>query len=233
MDKQVEEIKKMLVACSSEQREIIFKELRKEFHIHPLEAKLVTQAEIILEAINKDDKGLTFRMMRGVIAEAAFQIEVISKLENWIDVTPEGDLPFDYLLQDNKGKVSVQVKLQRSKDFKPMLANEAFKRFSPKLFVAETQKTRGGIDATTKEDTRPYKFGEFDILAVAMQPSTNNWASFMYTVSNWLLPNEDDKSRILKFQPVSSVVNEDWTDSFSTCVEWLRSEKKKTIFCCD
>jgi len=120
MDKQVEEIKELLAACTPTQREIIFKELRKEFNIHPLEAKLVTQAEIILEAINKDDKGLTFRMMRGVIAKAAFQIEVISKLENWADVTPEGDLPYDYLLRDENGEVSVQVKLQRSKDFKPM-----------------------------------------------------------------------------------------------------------------
>lgn len=233
MDKQVEEIRKLLASFTSIQREIIFKELRKEFNIHPLEAKLVTQAEIILEAINKDDKGLTFRMMRGVIAEAAFQIEVISKLENWVDVTPVGDLSFDYLLEDDKGEISVQVKLQRSKDFKPMYANKAYKRFSSKLFVVETQKTRGGIDATTKEDTRPYKFGEFNILAVAMQPSTNSWSSFMYTVSDWLLPNEYDKSRILKFQPVSRIVNEDWTDNFLTCVEWLRSGKKKTIYCCD
>lgn len=231
MDKQVEEIKELLAACTPAQREIIFKELRKEFNIHPLEAKLVTQAEIILEAIDKDDKGLTFRMMRGVIAEAAFQIEVISKLENWADVTPEGDLPYDYLLRDEHGDVSVQVKLQRSKDFKPMFAKEAYKRFSSELFVVETQKTRGGIDAATKEDTRPYKFGEFDILAVSMQPSTNSWSSFMYTVSDWLLPMEDDKSRILKFQPVSPKPNDDWTDNFSTCVEWLRSGNKKTIEC--
>src|SRR5688572_20260858 len=127
MDKQVEEIKELLAACTPAQREIIFKELRREFNIHPLEAKLVTQAEIILEAINKDDKGLIFRMMRGVIAEAAFHIEVISKLENWTDVTPEGDLPYDYLLRDENGEVSVQVKLQRSKDFKPMFANEAYR----------------------------------------------------------------------------------------------------------
>lgn len=233
MDAQIEEIKKLLEACTSAQREIIFKELRKEFKIHPIEAKLVTQAEIILEAISKDDKGLTYRMLRGVIAEAAFQIEVISKLDNWIDITPDGDLPFDYLLKDDQGEISVQVKLQRSKDFKPMYASEAYKRFASKLFVVETQKTRGGKDGTTKEGTRPYNYGEFNILAVSMQPSANNWFSFMYTVSGWLLPNEDDESRILKFQPVSPVTNEDWTDDYSTCVEWLRSRKKKTIKCCD
>jgi hypothetical protein len=229
MDKRVEEIRKLLSSCTTNQREIIFRELRKEFNIHPLEAKLATQAEIILEAINKDDKGLTFRMLRGVIAEAAFQIEIISKMKDWSDVTPMGDLPYDYLLRDSKGDVSVQVKLQRSKEFKPMYANEALKKFSSKQFVVETQKTRGGIDAETKEDTRPYKFGEFDILAVSTQPSTNAWSTFMYTVANWLLPMENDDSRILKFQPVSPVSNDDWTDNFATCIEWLRSGKKKRI----
>lgn len=229
MDKQVEEILNLLYKCTSRQRETIFRELRKEFNIHPLEAKLVTQAEIILEAINKDDTGLTFRMMKGVIAEAAFEIEVVSKLTSWINITPEGDLPYDYLLKDSVGSVSVQVKLQRSKQFKPMLANEAYRRFSSSLFVAETQKTRGGIDATTNESTRPYKYGEFDILAVSMQPSTGSWSSFMYTVSNWLIPIEQDKAKMLKFQPVSPFVNDDWTDDFDICVNWLRQKTKKTI----
>lgn len=229
MDKQIEEIQFLLSKCSPEQREAIFRELRKEFSIHPLEAKLATQAEIILEAINKDDTGLTFRMMRGVIAEAAFEIEVVSKLSNWKNITPDGDLPYDYLLSDAIGNISVQVKLQRSKQFKPMFANEAYRKFSSSLFVAETQKTRGGIDANTKEDTRPYRYGEFDILAVSMQPSTKNWSSFMYTVSSWLIPIETDKTKMLKFQPVSPSVNDDWTDDFETCVNWLRQGTAKTI----
>jgi hypothetical protein len=35
MDKQVEEILKLLSLCTPDQREIIYKELRKEFKIHP------------------------------------------------------------------------------------------------------------------------------------------------------------------------------------------------------
>jgi hypothetical protein len=229
MDKQIKEIELLLSKCTTEQREFIFKELRKEFKIHPIEAKLNTQAEIILEAINKDDTGLTFRMMRGVIAEAAFEVEVVSKLAKWKNTTPAGDLPFDYLLNDRKGDVLVQVKLQRSVAFKPMLANQASRKFSSKLFVAETQKTRGGIDAATKEDTRPYRYGEFNILAISMHPSTGDWSSFMYTVSDWLIPQETDKTKMLKFQPVSPVVNVDWTDDFETCVKWFRKGIKKTI----
>lgn len=146
MDKQTEEILNLLQNCSRQQREFIFNYLRKEIKIHKIENKLNIDAEIILEAINKDVTGLTFRMMRGVIAEAAFEIEVLKKLKEWEDITPAGDLPFDFLIRDKMGPISIQVKLQRSIKQQPMMANQAVKKFSENLFVVETQKTRGGID---------------------------------------------------------------------------------------
>ncbi|MEX2235221.1 MAG: hypothetical protein WD824_23865 [Cyclobacteriaceae bacterium] len=229
MDKKIEEIKRLLEGCSVPQRKLIFMELRKEFSIHPIEEKLKTQAEIILSAINKDASGLTYRMLRGVIAEAAFEIEVISTLSEWRNVTPEGDFPFDYVLSNGIQGVSVQVKLQRSKNLNPMTANQASRKFSKELFVVETQKTRGGIDIATKEDTRPYRFNEFDILAVSMQPSTGKWMSFMYTVGNWLIPQEGHPKKMYKFQPVSPIPNNDWTDNFETCVKWLNQNLEKKI----
>lgn len=134
MEEIVSQILELLKHCSVQQREVIFQHLRKEFKIHPIESKLNIEAEIILEAINKDEKGLTLRMIRGVIAEAAFDIEVVKKLKNWKNETPQGDLPFDFLLNDGKGAVSIQVKLQRSKDLTPMMANQALKKFSENLF---------------------------------------------------------------------------------------------------
>jgi hypothetical protein len=80
--------------------------------------------------------------------------------------------------------------------------------------VVETQKTRAGRQRNTGGSTRPYRFGEFDLLAVAMQPSTGRWDSFMYTVADWLIPSRADPAEILNFQPVAAVVNEDWTDNF-------------------
>ena len=70
-------------------------------------------------------------------------------------------------------------------------------------------KGRGG-------STRPYRFGEFDLLAVAMYPSTHEWNTFMYTVADWLLPGRTDPSEILKFQPVATLPNDDWTSDFHT-----------------
>ena len=116
-----EEIKRLLSLCSSAQRQEIFQYLREEFPIHPLEVELNTEAEIILEAIQRSG-GLTLRMIRGVIAEAAFEIEVVEHLEGWHNITPQGDLPYDFLLDDGQGAVRVQVKLQRSLAHRPMWA---------------------------------------------------------------------------------------------------------------
>lgn len=91
--------------------------------------------------------GLTLRMMRGVIAEAAFEVEVVERLKGWRKVPGSGDLPYGFLLKDRKGAVRVQVKLQRSKKSLPWRASEASKAFRSlpaNIYVVETQKTRGG-----------------------------------------------------------------------------------------
>jgi len=224
----VDEIKLLLERCTEGQRREIFDHLRRYVEIHPIEAKLNAQAEVILEAIDRASD-LTLRGIRGIIAEAAFAVGVLRDLERWRDVTPPGDAPFDFLLEDFGGQVRVQVKMQRRVSGRPMMANEASRLLSPEMFVVETQRTRGGINRTTGEDTRPYRFGEFDILAVSMHPSTNNWDSFMYTVSQWLLPRQDNPTLLMKFQPVSPVPNDDWTDDFLKCVSWFRSEDTKRI----
>jgi len=224
----IEQIKYLLSLCTPVQRQEIFRYLRKEFPIHSLEVELNTEAEIILEAIQRAG-GLTLRMIRGVIAEAAFRIDVTARLSGWTNITPLGDLPYDFLLSDSQGTVRVQVKLQRSLGRRPMWASEAY-RFLPKdMYVVETQRTRGGSNRKTGGLTRPYRFGEFDLLAVAMYPSTNRWDKFMYTVSDWLLSREADPSEMLKFQPVATVPNDDWTDNFYRAVEWWRAGVKKKI----
>lgn len=224
----VEEIKRKLDRCSDIQRREILSYLRLTTPIHPLEAKLNTQAEVILEAINRASD-LTLRGIRGIIAEAAFTVDVVGKLSGWTNIPLSGDHPYDFLLEDEIGRVRVQVKMQRRKLGRPMMANEASKLLSPQMYVVETQHTRGGTDRATGEGTRPYKFGEFDILAVAMHPSTNDWSTFMYTIGDWLLPRTDDARLLMKYQPVPKTSNDDWNDDFLTCVSWLRSGKKKRI----
>jgi hypothetical protein len=97
------------------------------------------------------------------------------------------------------------------------------------FYVVETQKSRKGIHRTTGETTRPYRFGEFDILAVCMEPATHDWSEFRFTVGNWLLPRPSSPRLIAVYQPVSLTPNDDWTDSLAKAIEWWRSKQKKTI----
>ena len=215
-----EEVLRLLETCTEEERLEVFQYLRKTIPIHSIEAKLNTQAEIILEAIDRSSD-LTLRGIRGIIAEAAFLIDVLGKLQGWKDVTPGGDAAYDFLIEDGAGRIGIQVKMQRSEGGKPKVQNGKF--------VVETQRTRTGIEAGTGLATRPYRFGEFDILAVSMYPSTNNWNTFMYSVGSWLLPRPTDPIRLKVLQPIPNKPKEDWTDDLSTCIKWFRSGVKKTI----
>jgi hypothetical protein len=225
----VDDIKRLLRECSPEERYEIFQLLRQEFPIHPLERLWNTKAELILEAINRSSD-LSKRGLRGLIAEAAFVTEIIGKLSRWKDITPPLNLPYDYMLEDEIGKVRVQIKLQRQEKHIPKLAKSVrdFRACPDGFFIVETQKTRAGKN-TAGEDTRPYRYGEFDILGVCLHPSTNEWNEFVFTVAEWLIPDPKNSRNILKLQPVSPIENEDWTRDFDTSVEWFRSGRKKTI----
>jgi len=110
-----------------------------------------------------------------------------------------------------------------------MWAREAYRYLPPDMYVVETQRTRGGKDASGNE-TRPYRFGEFDILGVSMHPSCNKWDQFLYTVAAWLLPDPNSSNLLLKFQPVAQAPTDTWTNDFGTAVEWFRSGATNRIW---
>ena len=217
-------IRSALADLSADGRRRVLQDLRKEFPTHELELKWNVAAEVVLEAIARASD-LTQRGLRGVIAEAAFAQTVVAPLldAGWADDTPTGDIPYDFRLTDRAGSVTVQVKNQRNEKQAPKLWKKL-----PGVYVAETQKTRSGQDRAGK-NTRPYKFGEFDILAVCLHPSTNDWSKFLYTVGRWLLPRENDKKLISVFQPVDPRATADWTTDLAEAVSWFRSGKRKTI----
>lgn len=220
------EVLRRLESLDEDERREVFKQLRKKIRIHALEEKWNISAEVILEAIARS-QDITQRGIRGVIAELCFLLYVLDG-DGWVDKSPGGDLPYDFLLQDTTGPIKVQVKLQRQVKGAPLTAHQWRKSMPESWFVVETQKTRTGKDADGA-DTRPYRFGEFDILAVSMHPSTNDWEKFMFTVGGWLLPRKKDPGLINVLQPVANEPNDDWTDSFSTAIEWFREGKTKTI----
>lgn len=223
----VTEIKERLTAAGDYERREIFRWLRETQVLHSLEREFGAPAEVILEAIARSSD-LTKRGVRGVIAEAMFAVEIITQLDGWTDVTPDGNHPFDFLLEQKDERVSIQLKMQRQKNHRPMTANEGYRILSSDYWVVETQRTRGG-KGTAGQDTRPYRFGEFQILAVSLHPSTGIWSNFLFTLSDWLLPRDDNANQLLKFQPVPKGPNEEWTASLEQAIEWLRTGRSERI----
>jgi hypothetical protein len=215
----LKEIKRLIDECSDEHCKDVLKYIRQRVYIHPLEKQLNCSAEIILESIARA-ADITIRGIRGIITEVAFKQEILDKLTTWRDITPVGELAYDFLLTDENRQVSIQVKMQRKEKGVVKLTKSG-------KWVAETQRTRSGTKGGEK--TRPYKFGEFDILAVSLQPATGNWNRFMFTVGHWLIPRPNDAMLIRVMQPVSKTPDDDWTDNIETCIEWHFSGRKKTI----
>lgn len=176
-------------SCTPEQKQRIFSEIRDSILIHELERTFNVRAEIILEAISRAGD-FTQRGMRGVIAETVFVLDVLPTANGWLSEPPIEGVAYDVQLQKNGQRVRIQVKTQRRQDGKPMIKRSSY--------VVEVQRTRGGKRAG--KDTRPYRFGEFDLLAVCMWASTGDWHSFLYAPAMRLKADPNDSTVIDKFQ---------------------------------
>lgn len=216
-------IRQLLGQCSPEEEAVLFREMRARHLIHEFERVIGAPAEMILEAVHRAPE-LTRRMLRGVIADAAFRTFVVPSVapHGWRDVTPEGNFAYDYKLDDGAGPVTVQVKLQRSERGAPVVKDGKRYGFDAEVFMTETQKTRTGTDGEDNQ-TRPYRYGEFDVLAVSMQPSTGKWDRYMYTLGRWLLPGKK-AGDMATLQPVTKAAGDWWTDDFRTVAQWFRAQ---------
>lgn len=216
-------IRELIAQCTPEEQTALFRELRARNLIHEFEEVIGAPAEMILEAVHRAPE-LTRRMLRGVIADAAFRQFAVLPLAaaGWRDVTPIGNFAFDYKLDDGMGPVTVQVKLQRSERGAPVVRSGERYGFSDSVHIVETQKTRTGKDGDDNK-TRPYRYGEFDLLAVSMQPSTGRWDRYMYSLGRWLLPGQSP-DEVATLQPVAMRQNDFWTDDFRTAAQWFRAK---------
>ncbi len=222
--REFERIKALIQACDEPTKIQIAHYLQSQLSHewrHPIEIRLKTTANVILDALERAGE-LTIRMFRGVIAEAAFETYVLNQNIGWRSEPIPGNPAFDFLIRDRIDQVRVQIKLQRSEKGVPRITKSGD-------YVVETQRTRGGIDTKTGAPTRPYRYGEFDILAVCLQPSEDRWDAYRYTVADWLQPSAKAPQSIATLQPVARTPNEDWTDDLNECVRWLRSGLKKHI----
>jgi len=222
----------LVMALSEAERTLVMEAIRATLPKHPVEIRLKTDTRTLLEAIGRANP-FTIRGIEGIIAEAVFSLDVLPELTGWRDSTGESGVgAFDFLLSRSgrQTAVRVQVKMQRRREHIPLLASEVEKarKWPSSHFVVEVQRTRGG-KAAGGESTRPYRFGEFDILAVSLGATTGYWGDFMYTVADWLIPDAGDNNAILKFQPVAPQESEAWTTNFERAVDWLDSGKRRPL----
>jgi hypothetical protein len=244
MSESLAAISKLIDECPEEDRRALKLYLQKLLP-HPLEREWGIDADTILSAISRSSD-LTKRGVRGIIAEAVFVNEIMPTAagSGWQPVDFSGDHSFDALLRKGDTAARIQVKLQRLEGGLPKLYYpKHYKNGS--LFVVEVQKTRTGkktakktlpgaeAEITTTESvtvsTRPYSFGDFDILAVNMHPSCGSWRNFRYTVASWLLPRSANSALIEIFQPVAAIPNDVWTDDLDTCLSWYEGAKQSRV----
>jgi hypothetical protein len=233
MSELTDEICELIDRSSEEERRLVLKYLRQRVPLHPLEEEWATTAEAILTAIARSTD-LTLRGIRGILAEATFGEIILPGLESegWKVIAIVGDQAYDFLLEKDAIRVRIQVKLQRREKGVPKeyaMRSRAVLNCSPgTLHVVEVQKTRSGEKKGQK--TRPYRYGDFDILAVNLHPSTGDWNRFIFTVGNWLLPSKKQQELIETFQPVPDRPDEYWTDDLSRCIEWFLAGTEKRMY---
>ncbi len=143
-----------------------------------------------------------------------------------------GEESYDFLVEREQTKVRIQVKLQRKEKGLPLeysrKSRASLKGTTATLYVVEVQKTRSGERDGMK--TRPYRFGDFDILAVNLHPTTGKWERFAFTVGNWLLPRIKEPNLIEIFQPVALTSDGYWTDDLSRCIEWYLAGTTRRLY---
>lgn len=198
--------------CTSEQKQEIFAEVRDSILIHNLERSFHVRAEVILEAIARSPD-ITQRGVRGLIAECVFVMDVLPTVKGWESEPAVPEASYDACLIKDGRRVRIQVKMQRREAGQPMLRRGQH--------VVEVQRTRTGNK--NGESTRPYRFTEFDLLAVAMQASTGSWHSFMYVPTKNLTPKRDKPEEIETFQSVPEFGDDGvWTSDLLTALSRVK-----------
>jgi hypothetical protein len=225
LSEKIQEILQLVGGLDPSQRQAVFDHLKGSCISHPLEREWNAPAELILDAIAQSSD-LTQRGVKGVIADRAFHRMVVPVLARagWTSNQIVGDLAYDADLTKADVRVTVQVKMQRR------VRGEPFERQAGGVphWVVEVQKTRSGQDADGAS-TRPYSFGNFDILAVNLYASTGDWSHFVFTVADWLIPRPDNENLIAVLQPVSQAPSDRWTRHFDEAVEWLASGELRRL----
>jgi hypothetical protein len=192
-------------------------------------SELTDEACRLIEQASEEERRIILAYIRERVP-----IHALPGLEEygWQAVKVVGEQSYDFFLERGNSQVRIQVKLQRKEKGEPKeyaaKSRAALKCPPVTIHVVEVQKTRSGV--VDGEKTRPYRFGDFDILAVSLHPSTGHWERFAFTVGSWLLPRKNDPALIEIMQPVAATPDEYWTDDLGQCIEWFLEGRTKRLY---
>jgi hypothetical protein len=219
MRKSVNVIKQLLEDCSDQDRD--------EWKSH---------AQTVLGAVRASHP--TKRGVNSAIAAAFFESGAMPGIaqQGWVrtSATQTGS-PFGIVLEGNGRVVRVLIAILQLEAGKPRRQRSPARRED--LYVVQVQKklSRAPVmnlasrDARTQAAglARAYSFGDFDILAVNVQPVTRRWTDFRYTLTEWLVPCREDAGLIATEQPVSLEPASMWTEHLPTCLEWSVNQTRR------
>jgi hypothetical protein len=208
----------ILKKCNKSQLDVLCKHLNIKPFTHPIEKLINVKAEILLNSLVRSSY-ITLNGIRGIIAESTFNDIVVKNSKRWRDIPAGAQNPYDFILEDDIGQVRIQIKLQRKVDNLPWIRKDG-------CAVVETYRTRSG-KTKEGESSRPYRYGEFDLLGVCMEPSEGTWESFLYIPQKYLECEKGNIKFLNKLQSVPLTPKDNWTASLDEAVELFRKDPSK------
>jgi hypothetical protein len=219
MRKSVNVIKQLLEECSDQDRD--------EWKSH---------AQTILGAIRGSHP--TKRGVNGAIAAAFFENCALPAIEQhgWARATAtQTNDPSSPVIEKNGRAVHVLIAILQFEAGKPRRQLSSAGREDQYVVQVQKKLSRVPVLHIEPRDNGPrasvfpraYSFGDFDVLAVNMQPVTRRWTDFRYTLAAWLAPFEKDTSLIAPAQSVSLESSGIWTDRLPACLDWLVDESRQ------
>src|ERR1700735_5496291 len=101
MSETLDNLKKLLDGSTDQDRAELLDDLKSHFPKHPLEQDWGVGAEVILSAISRSSD-LTKRGVRGIIAEAVFERNILARLKGWEQMGFVDDRPYDLLIRSQQ-----------------------------------------------------------------------------------------------------------------------------------
>lgn len=189
-------------------------------------------AETILAAISNSHP--TRRGVQAGIAAAFFENIVLNDVvrDGWICQTaPARKTALSFIVGNNGRTARILIATLQLEGGRPKRAQShgeqgpVYLARLPEKTARRRENHRGSrieLGSPQREgvSTRTYSFGDFDVLAVSIQPLTRGWSDFRYSLARTLTASREHATLIARTQEVPTTRSRFWTSHLSACLDW-------------